>query len=100
MRSKSNELTATSPAMAEQIPFCAWETGVSLTTSAGLRVIAEAACDMSFPILHTGAKTSRSGATYYQSTEPAQARFLSPPRMSFSTAFHSKNPCSCDEQPL
>jgi hypothetical protein len=28
------------------MPFVAWETGVSLTTSAGLRVMAEAACDM------------------------------------------------------
>src|SRR5579871_2601901 len=36
------------------MPFGAWETGVSRTTSAGLRVMAGAACDIQL-ILHTAA---------------------------------------------
>src|SRR6201993_23078 len=46
MRSRSLSVMDTSPDIAKQMPFEAWFTGVSRTTSAGVRVRTGAACDI------------------------------------------------------
>ena len=68
------------------MPFGAWETGVSWTTSAGLRVIAGAACDIC-PILHTatwrsgpqrcrGAPQIGNGTTFTDGSKPPESRTI------------------------
>jgi hypothetical protein len=57
------------------MPFVAWETGVSLTTSVGLRVMAEAACDMLPYSTHSRESIWPEGA-YNQGTPLANAHFL------------------------